>query len=121
MLLAVLMVFTMAPVSGLAALADDGYEYVTPTLTPSTFTVDTTATTEVTRIAAGGGLFSLPDGTAEAPNTIVSATPSGVPSTGGPYSAIAYAGETPSYPKLECLQILVSEKVLEATPTNTER
>ena len=100
MLLAVLMVLTMAPVSGLAALADDGYEYVTPTLTPVSFTVDTTATTEVTRIAAGSGLFSLPDGTAEAPNTIVSATPSGIPETGGAFAHIAYAGETPSLPKL---------------------
>ena len=58
MLLAVLMVLTMAPVSGLAALADDGYEYATPSLTPVSFTVDTTATTEVIRVSAGAGTFT---------------------------------------------------------------
>ncbi|MEE1139577.1 MAG: InlB B-repeat-containing protein, partial [Acutalibacteraceae bacterium] len=112
MLLVVVMALTMAPVSGFAALADQGYEYATPTLTPTTFTVDTSETTEVTRVAAGHHSFSLPDGTAEAPITIVAATPSGIPKasatsrpeendfTGDMWGPIAYAGEIPVMPKL---------------------
>jgi len=112
MLLVVVMVLTVAPVSGFAALTDQGYEYSTPTLTPATFTVDTTETTEVTRVAAGSYSFSLPDGSANAPYTIVAATPSGIPKAaamsvpeennfqGDQWGKIAYAGEIPTLPKM---------------------
>ena len=112
MLLVAAMVLTVAPVSGYSALADQGYEYSTPTLNPITFTVDTSETTEVTRVAAGRYSFSLPNGTDEAPYTIVEATPSGVPKahhSSDPASdywgqdswgKIAYAGEIPESPKV---------------------
>ena len=100
MLLVVVMVLTVAPVSGFAALADQGFEYVTPTLTPTTFTVDTTATTKVTRIAAGHNSLSLSNGSIEAPHTIVNATPSGIPKVNSVWSPVAYAGESPSAPYL---------------------
>ena len=112
MLLVAAMVLTVAPVSGYSALADQGYEYSTPTLNPVTFTVDTSETTEVTRVAAGPYSFSLPDGSDAAPYTIVEATPSGVPKAHASsrpaedywgqdsWGKIAYAGEIPESPKV---------------------
>ncbi|MBQ8016014.1 MAG: InlB B-repeat-containing protein, partial [Clostridia bacterium] len=88
MLLAIAMVLTVAPVSLLASAAD--YEYKAPEFTENEFTVSTSAT-EVIRVAAGANSFSLG-------NTIVSATPSGIPASNGTYRSVAYAGETPSFP-----------------------
>ena len=102
MLLAVVMVVSVAPVSAMAA-ADanpvvQGVTYSTPDIKTQSYTIDTTATTEVIRVAAAGGSFSLGDGTGAAPYTIVSATPSGIPQNDGTYAHIAYAGETPVQP-----------------------
>ncbi|MEE1012476.1 MAG: InlB B-repeat-containing protein [Acutalibacteraceae bacterium] len=100
MLLAVAMVLSIVPVSAMAApVINDptvaGVTYSKPDIQTVSFTVDTTATTEVIRVAAGTGTFSLADGTDAAQYTIVKATPSGVPESGGTYKHIAYAGETP--------------------------
>ena len=89
MLLAIAMVLTVAPVSLLASAADD-YTYGALDFTENDFTVSTSAT-EVIRVAAGANSFSLG-------NTIVAATPSGIPQSSGTYRDVAYAGETPSFP-----------------------
>ena len=91
MLLVLAMVLTVAPVS-LTAFAADG-TYTEPKVSSVQFTVDTTATTEVIRVAAAAGSFSL--GTA-----IVPATPAGIPQNSGAFASVAYAGETPAAPKV---------------------
>ena len=88
-LLSVALVLTVAPVSVFASAVN--YTYGEITTSAPNFTVDTSATTEVIRVAAGSDSFSL--GT-----TIVPATPSGIPSTSGTYAAVGYAGETPVTP-----------------------
>ena len=95
MLLAVVMMLTVAPANLLASAAIDGIVYQEPTFSGggSTFTVDTSATTEVVRVAYGAGMFTLG-------NSIVAATKSGIPKTSGSYANVAYAGETPETPKL---------------------
>ena len=95
MLLAVVMMLTVAPANLLASAAIDGIVYQEPTFSGggSAFTVDTTATTEVVRVAYGAGMFTLG-------NTIVAATKSGIPKTSGSYANVAYAGETPETPKV---------------------
>ena len=91
MLLAVAMVLTVAPVSVLASAADPTYTYGQLDFSKTDFSVDTSATTEVIRVAAGASSFSL--GT-----TIVPATPAGIPQNSGTYTAAAYAGSTPETP-----------------------
>ena len=112
MLLAVVMVLSVVPVSAMAApVINDptvaGVIYNKPDIQTVQFSVDTTATTEVIRVAAGTGTFSLGDGTDSAQYTIVKATPSGIPENGGTYKHIAYAGETPETPKLVSVQIVL--------------
>ena len=91
MLLAVAMVLTVAPVSVLASAADPTYTYGQLDFSKTDFSVDTSATTEVIRVAAGSSSFSL--GT-----TIVPATPAGIPQSSGTYAHVAYAGATPEAP-----------------------
>ena len=95
MLLAVVMVLSVAPVNLLASAAVEGISYQEATFSGggASFTVDTSATTEVVRVAHAEGMFTLG-------NTIVKATPSGIPQTSGTYANVAYAGETPVAPKL---------------------
>ena len=95
MLLAVAMILTAAPLSLLASAAVDGIAYQDATFSggASSFTVDTSATTEVVRVAYNVGYFTLG-------NTIVPATRSGIPQSNGTYANVAYAGETPETPKL---------------------
>ena len=88
-LLSVALVLTVAPVSVFASAVN--YTYGQITTSAPNFTVDTSATTEVIRVAASSDSFSL--GT-----TIVPATPSGIPRTSGTYAAVGYAGETPETP-----------------------
>ena len=90
-LLAVAMVLTVAPVSGIASAADN-YTYGKLSFSKTDFTVDTTATTKVIRIG-NPGTFTYG-------NTVIKATRSGIPEHSGRYAAIAYAGETPEYPKV---------------------
>ena len=100
MLLAVAMVLTVAPVSVLASAEEDypGYTYGDVSFSNTEFTVDTSATTDVIRIAANSGSFSVPaDGTE---GVIVSATPSGIPENSGTYKNVGYAGETPAKPQV---------------------
>ena len=107
MLLVVAMVLTMAPLTATAAYDKSnivapevsGVTWSQPTISELSFSVDTTATTEVIRVAAGENSFSLGilnDSTA--PYTIVEATESGVPANTGTFNAIAYARETPVRP-----------------------
>jgi len=117
MLLAVVMVLSVVPVSATAAsVINDptvaGVTYSRPEIQTVSFSVDTTATTEVIRVAAGTGTFSLGDGTDTAQYTIVKATPSGIPENGGTYKHIAYAGETPE-------QATVRFTITGRTPTET--
>ena len=119
MLLAVVMVLSVVPVSAMAApVINDptvaGVTYSKPDIQTVSFTVDTTATTEVIRVAAGTGTFSLADGTDTAQYTIVKATPSGIPENGGTYKNIAYAGETPE-------QATVRFTITGRTPTETPK
>ena len=95
MLLAVAMILTAAPLSLLASAAVDGITYQDATFSGSgsSFTVDTSATTEVVRVAYDEGYFTLG-------NAIVPATRSGIPQTDGTYANVAYAGETPETPQL---------------------
>ena len=121
MLLAVVMVLSVVPVSAMAApVINDptvaGVTYSTPDIQTVSFTVDTTATTEVIRVAAGTGTFSLADGTDAAQYTIVKATPSGIPENGGTYKSIAYAGETPVQPTV---RFSITGKTPTETPTVT--
>ncbi len=104
MLLAIAMVLTVAPVSVFASAAE--YTTKDPEFTDNNFTV-TTGATEVVRVAAAAGSFSLG-------NTIVSATPSGIPFSNGTYASVAYAGETPSYPTVT---FSITGKTLAAEPT----
>lgn len=90
-LLAVAMVLTVAPVSGIASAASN-YTYGKLSFSKTDFTVDTTATTKVIRIG-NPGTFTYG-------NTVIKATRSGIPEHTGKYSALAYAGETPEYPKI---------------------
>ena len=98
MLLAVLMVLTVAPVSMFASAADPAYTYGDVSFSKTEFSVNTSGTTDVIRIAASAGSFSVPASGQE--GVIVSATPSGIPSNSGTYKDIAYAGETPSPAKI---------------------
>ena len=91
MLLAIAMVLTVAPVSVLASAASPSYTYGNLSFSNTEFTVDTSATTEVIRVAAGLGSFSL--GT-----TVTPATPSGIPESSGTYASVGYGGETPEIP-----------------------
>ena len=90
MLLVIAMVLTVAPVSVLASAADT-VTYGNVTFANNEFTVDTSATTEVIRVAAGTGSFSK--GT-----TVTPATKSGIPQNSGTYAAVGYGGETPETP-----------------------
>lgn len=104
MILAVAMFLTMAPISVFAAGEGDSFTFTNPdndnfetsgklgkvTADLVEFTTDTSATTDVIRVAYTQGAFTL--GT-----TIVSATPSGIPENSGVYKDVAYNGETPSY------------------------
>ena len=92
MLLAIAMVLTVAPVSVLASAAG-AVTYGDVTFANSEFTVDTSATTEVIRVAAGTGSFSL--GT-----TVTPATKSGIPQNSGTFAAVGYGGETPEIPTI---------------------
>ena len=97
MLLAIMMVLTVAPVSVLASAADPVYQYGDVSFTHTEYSVDTTATTEVIRVAQAAGSFSLP--TPGQPGVIVAATPSGVPRCDtASLIAPGYGGETPSEP-----------------------
>ena len=95
MLLAVVMVLSVAPVNLLASAEVAGISYQDASFSGggSAFTVDTSSTTEVIRVAYAAGMFTLG-------NTIVAATKSGIPQTSGTYKNVAYAGETPETPKL---------------------
>ena len=95
MLLAVVMILTVAPANLLASAELSGIRYQDASFTGggASFTVDTSATTEVVRVAYGEGMFTLG-------NAIVPATRSGIPETTGTYRHVAYAGETPEKPKL---------------------
>ncbi len=112
MLLAVAMVLTVAPVSVLASAADVEYTYGDVSFSKTNFTVDTSATTDVIRIAASAGSFSVPaSGTA---GTIVAATPSGIPQNSGTYASVAYAKETPAQPQVS---FAIDGVVPDAVPT----
>ena len=95
-LLVIAMVMSIAPVSVLTSAAESEFTYVEPTFSQSTFSIDTSATTEVIRVAAGIGSFSVPaSGTA---GKIVAATRSGVPENSGTFAVVGYGGETPEAP-----------------------
>ena len=114
MLLAVLMVLTVAPVSMFASAADPSYTYGDVSFSKTEFSVTTNGTTDVIRIAANAGSFSVPASGQE--GVIVSATPSGIPSNSGTYKDVAYAGETPSQAKI---MFAITGVTLDATPTVT--
>ena len=104
MLLAVLMVMSVAPASVIASAVEPSATFKAPETSMLTYSTDTMGTTEVIRVAGGAGLFTT--GT-----TIVAATPSGIPKNdSGTYMHIAYDGETPEYP-------LVSFKIKGTKPT----
>ena len=111
MLLAVVMVLTAAPLSLVATAAVEGISYQDATFSggSGSFTVDTSATTEVVRVAYDTGMFTLG-------NTIVAATRSGIPWTDGTYANVAYAGETPETPMLV---ITINGVEPDATPTKS--
>lgn len=99
MLLVVAMVLTVAPVSVLASAADPAYEYGSVSFSKTDYSVDTSATTDVIRIAYETGSFSVP--ASGAAGAVVAATPSGIPQADkGSYVNVAYAKETPSFPKV---------------------
>ena len=94
MLLAVLMVMSVVPASVIASAASPTATFTAPTTSLVTFSTDTSETSEIIRVAGGEGMFT--HGT-----TIVAATPSGIPkSDSGQYISVAYAGETPAFPKV---------------------
>lgn len=94
MLLAVMMVLSVVPATVVASAAAPTATFTRPTTELVTFSTDTSETTEVIRVAGGEGVFSLG-------STIVAATPSGIPrADSGTYIQLAYAGETPSLPKI---------------------
>ena len=104
MLLAVLMVMSVAPASVIASAVEPTATFKAPETEIIKYSTDTSGTTEVIRVAGGGGTFTL--GT-----TIVAATPSGIPKNdSGTYMHIAYDGETPEYP-------LISFKIKGTKPT----
>ena len=87
MLLAVVMVISAAPVSLFASAADDTFTAGAISFSKPEFTVDTSATTEVIRVAAKADSFATG-------NLIVPATDSGIPKAdSGYYIDVAYAGE----------------------------
>ena len=92
MLLAIAIVLTVAPVSVLASAAG-AVTYGAVTFSHNEFSVDTSATTEVIRVAGGTGSFTT--GT-----TVVNATPSGIPENGGTFKNVGYGGETPEIPTI---------------------
>ena len=92
-LLAVAMLMTAAPVSMFASAYDPSYEYVEPTVIPQEYYVDTSATSDVIRVADSGNPFTLG-------NSIVMATKSGIPSCTGNFMEAAYADETAAYPEI---------------------
>lgn len=99
-LLAVAMLMTAAPVSMFASAYDPSVNtsdlsttWVDPVLHDQYYYVDTTATTDVIRVANANNPFTL--GT-----TIVRATESGIPYSTGDHVNAAYAEETPAYPKI---------------------
>ncbi len=105
MLLAVLMVMSVAPASVIASAVEPSATFRAPETSMLTYSTDTMGTTEVIRVAGGAGLFTT--GT-----TIVAATPSGIPkSDSGTYIKIAYDGETPEFP-------LISFKIKGTKPTS---
>ena len=100
MILAVAMMLTMAPISVFAAGSDwDSATYGTTgtygslTSTYEAFTTDTSATTDVIRVAYAAGSF-VPG------NVVVPATPSGIPENNGYFANVAYNGETPASAKV---------------------
>ncbi len=104
MLLAILMVMSVAPASVIASAVEPSATFKAPETSLLTYSTDTSGTTEVIRVAGGAGLFTR--GT-----TVVAATPSGIPKNdSGTYMHIAYDGETPEFP-------LVSFKITGTKPT----
>ena len=108
MLLVVAMVLTVAPASMIASAYESNYTHGKLTFSKVNFTVDTSATTKVIRVAKAG--------TFQYGTDIISATPSGIPAHTGRYSALAYAGETPSYPKVV---FTITGAALDEAPTVT--
>lgn len=108
MLLVVAMVLTVAPASMIASAYESNYMHGKLTFSKVNFTVDTSATTKVIRVAKAG--------TFQYGTDIISATPSGIPAHTGRYSALAYAGETPSYPKVV---FTITGAALDEAPTVT--
>ena len=105
MLLAILMVMSVAPASVIASAVEPSATFKAPETSLLTYSTDTSGTSEVIRVAGGAGLFTR--GT-----TVVAATPSGIPKNeSGTYMHIAYDGETPEFP-------LVSFKITGTKPTN---
>ena len=108
MLLAIAMVLTVAPTSVLASAAGS-VTYGNVTFAANEFTVDTSATTEVIRVANQVGSFSLG-------NAVVPATPSGIPQNTGTFASVGYGGETPANPKIS---LTVTGAQLDETPKPT--
>ena len=108
MLLAIAMVLTVAPTSVLASAAGS-VTYGNVTFAANEFTVDTSATTEVIRVANQVGSFSLG-------NAVVPATPSGIPQNSGTFASVGYGGETPANPKI---RLTVTGAQLDETPKPT--
>ena len=107
MLLAVVMVLSAAPVSLFAYAADETFTPGSISFNKPEFTVDTSATTEVIRVAAKESSFATG-------NLIVAATDSGIPQAdSGYYIDVAYAGETPYRPQ-------VVFKITGATPSEVK-
>lgn len=80
MLLVVAMVLTVAPASMIASAYESNYTHGKLTFSKVNFTVDTSATTKVIRVAKAG--------TFQYGTDIISATPSGIPAHTGRYSAL---------------------------------
>ncbi len=115
-LLVIAMVMSIAPVSVLTSAAESEFTYVEPTFSQSTYSIDTSATTEVIRVAAGIGSFSIPaSGTA---GKIVAATPSGVPENSGAFAVVGYGGETPKAPAAR-FTFYGDPSLLDGVPTPT--
>ena len=99
MILAIVMLLSVAPASVLAsaALVNDSSQYTYGDVTgaPVNWSTDTSATTEVIRVAYGANSYSL--GT-----QIVAATPSGIPinTNNAPYNSVALGGETAANAKI---------------------
>ena len=92
MLLAVLMVMSVAPASVFASAVASSAVFTKPLTELVTFSTDTSGTSEIIRVAGGEGMFTKG-------STIVAATPSGIPKAdNGQFIELAYAGETPTLP-----------------------